>query len=323
MYKSEKHLPDGQFVVAVGAANMDISAATPTALGLHDSTPGEIHCAAGGVARNVSENLARLAVDVRLITVVGDDVFGERLRADTSRVGVNVEAMHTLPGQRTASYVALHGPQGDMAVAVNDMAIVERLTPALLEPYTALLELASGIVLDCNLTAQTLDWLTDRFKTVPIFVDGVSVVKCTRLVAMLARIHTLKVNLLEAQALSGLPGGSIDSADLCARRLHEMGARQVVISLGQDGVCWCDADGAVGLQGGTSGLTIVSATGAGDALVAGLVQAHLQGKTLPDAVQWAMACAELTLGSCAANSPALSTQALLARLAGATATQSL
>ena len=302
---------------------MDVSAATRTPLASHDSTPGEIHCAAGGVARNVSENLARLAVDVRLITVVGDDVFGARLRDETCQVGVNVDAMRTLPGQRTASYVAIHGPAGDLAVAVNDMAILECLTPAALEPYATLLERASCIVLDCNLTAQSLDWLMDRFKTLPIFVDGVSVVKCTKVVAMLGWIHTLKVNLFEAQALSGLPGESIDSARRCARRLHEMGARQVVVSLGAEGVCWCDADGVVGYQSASSGLEIVSTTGAGDALLAGLVQAHLQGKTLPDAVQWAVACAELTLGSRNANSPALSTQTLMARLAATSATPSV
>lgn len=315
MYKSADPSSRQPFVVAIGGANMDISAVTRTLLAAHDSMPGKIQCAAGGVARNVAENLARLGVDVRLITVVGDDVFGQRLREDTASAGVNVDAMYTLAGRRSASYLSLQGPGGDMAVAVNDMAILDGLTAALVAPYAGWLEQAACIVLDCNLTAELLDWLTARFNAVPIFADGVSVVKCTRLVPLLGRIHTLKVNLHEARALCGLTEGANDLAGQCALHLHAMGVRQVVVSLGHEGICWSDARGVVGRQAASAGLEIVSTTGAGDALLAGLVQAQILGSPWSSGVESAMACAELTLGCRAASSAALSTQALQARLA--------
>jgi pseudouridine kinase len=302
------------FVITVGGANMDVSVTTATALRPNDSTPGEIHCTPGGVARNVSENLARLGVSVGLISVVGDDVFGQRLCEATLHAGVNLAALHTLVGQRTASYMSLHGPGGDMSVAVNDMAILQALTPAVLQPHSDCLQAASVVVLDCNLSDPTLAWLLQKDAKIPAFVDAVSVAKCTRLGPLLPHIHTLKVNRIEAQKLTGLPANSVQEATAAARYLHDQGVANVVVSLGAQGVCWCDASGEVGHWAATPHLSVVNTTGAGDALLAGLVQAHLAGKPLDQAVRWAMACAEITLGSPFANAAELSAQAVQGRL---------
>ena len=56
-------LAEQGFVLAIGAANMDITGSSQHALVPHDSTPGQIRYAPGGVARNVAENLARLGID--------------------------------------------------------------------------------------------------------------------------------------------------------------------------------------------------------------------------------------------------------------------
>jgi pseudouridine kinase len=59
---------------------------------------------------------------------------------------------------------------------------------------------------------------------------------------------------------------------------------------------------------------IVSTTGAGDALLGGLVCSHLQFVPLEQAVSFAMACAELTLSSPFANAPGLCIEAVHAQL---------
>ncbi len=301
-------------VVAVGGANMDISVTTPTPLMSQDSTPGQILCAAGGVARNVAENLARLGVSTRLISAVGDDVFGQRVREVTAAAGVDVSALQVVSGQRSASYLSLHGPDGDMAIAVNDMDILRQLTPALLQTLAPVMGDADAVVADCNLPPETLGWLLDHVTHAPIFVDAVSAIKCTRLVPHLPSIHTLKVNRLEAQALSGIPVHGIDGAQRAALRLRAMGVRQVVVSLGADGVCWCDATGQTGHVAARPNVLIVNTTGAGDALLAGLVHAQLAGQSLGLAVQWACACAEITMGCAQANAPTLSVPNVQSRL---------
>jgi pseudouridine kinase len=292
---------------------MDIAAHSAAALVVGDSNPGRIVCSPGGVARNVAENLLRLGLDARLLSVLGDDVFGLSLRQAASAIGLDLSACSTLAGQRTATYLSLHGPDGDMGMAVNDMGILECLTPELLQPHTHLLEGAAALVVDCNVRADVLAWMAVYWLDKPLFAEAVSVAKCHKLLPVLEDLHTLKANRLEAQALSEMPIHGPQSACDAARSLHQRGVRNVVISLGADGVAWCNAQGVVGHRS-VHAVTIASATGAGDALLGGLVYGYLQGLPLDQSVEWAMACAELTLSSTFANSPDLSVAAVRARL---------
>ena len=294
-----------RYIAVIGGANMDISAQTSVALATADSTEGHIHCFPGGVARNVAENLARLGHITRLVSAVGEDVFGRHLLDATRAAGVDVTAFSVLPSQRTASYLSLHGPDGDMAVAVNDMALFECLTPEVLRNFTGVFDAAACTVVDCNLTPVALEWLMAHASMTTFFADGVSVVKCKRIAPWLGRIHTLKVNRLEAQALSGQTAMSAPEACLAAAYLHQLGVLNVVVSLGEQGVCWCDAQGVTGHRPARR-VSVVNTTGAGDALLAGLVHAFVRGMPLSQSVEFAMACAELTLASKFANDPLLS-----------------
>ena len=284
---------------------MDLIAQSTARLVLADSNPGRILSAPGGVARNVAENLARLGQAAHLISVVGDDALGQSLRDRTQSVGVDVSAVHTVAGGTTSTYLSIHNPQGELEFAINDMALLEQLTPERLQSQSALLQAAHAIVVDANISQASLAYLLGAGFGKPVFADAVSVAKCGRLKPGLAALHLLKVNRLEAQALCGLAVDSPADALAACRSLQAQGVRQVVVSLGADGACWADADGAAGHLPAAQ-VTVVNVSGAGDALLAGLVFGHAQGWTLAVSVAFAMACAELTLGHHGANAPKLS-----------------
>jgi len=296
-------------VLAIGAANMDIAASTPHGLTVGDSTPGTIRHAPGGVARNVAENLARLGHRVSLLCAVGDDLFGRSLLAQTRDAGVDVDACWVLPQAATSTYLSLHGADGDMAVAVNDMAIVDRLTPAHLQGHAELLARASALLIDGNLPPAVLGWLFEQAAQVPVFVDPVSAFKCRRFLPWLHRVHTIKLNRIEAQALTGYPLDSDAAIAACLQWLHAQGVRQVVLSLGERGACWSVAGGSMGCSRALP-VTVLSATGAGDALMAGLLHGYLQGHSLHASMAFASACAALTLMAPQANHPGLSVAAV-------------
>ena len=69
------------YVAIVGGANVDIGGIPTSLLRSRDSNPGSITTTCGGVARNVAEDLARLGVDSRLITLLGNDQYGEMIIA--------------------------------------------------------------------------------------------------------------------------------------------------------------------------------------------------------------------------------------------------
>jgi pseudouridine kinase len=298
-------LAEQRFVLVLGGANMDISGATTRPLVAGDSNPGQIRCAPGGVARNVAENLARLGNDSRLITAVGDDLYGHSLLESTRKAGVDVQGCWVLTGESTSTYLSLHGPDGDMAVAVNDMRILEHITPQRLASHADRVRHAAALVVDCNLMPEALDWLFAQRRTTPVFVDCVSAFKCQRILPWLGQVHTLKVNRLEAQALSGSPVASDAAVEQAARWLHAQGVQQVIVSLGDRGVYWSDKNAGCGWQSALA-TEVVNVTGAGDALMAGVVHAFLHHQGLAQAIPFALGCAALTVTSGQANHPSLS-----------------
>ena len=269
-----------------------------------DSNPGRILCVPGGVARNVAENVSRLGRDVRLVSLVGQDALGQSLLAHTRDAGVDVSGVGVVPGGHTSTYLSVHNAQGEMELAINDMDLLERLGPERLVPHCQMLRDAEVIVVDANLTPAVLNHIFESAPSATVFADAVSVAKCLRVLPWLSRLSLLKLNRLEASSLCDQPIDTVQDALNACENLRRRGTRQVVLSLGAQGVCWADGSGQVG-HCSASAVPVVNVTGAGDALLAGLVHCYFQGDSLKDSVNFAVACAELTVGCEAANRPDL------------------
>ena len=132
-------LREGPYAVVIGGANMDICGCSHDNLRIGDSNPGRVRTSAGGVGRNIAENLARLGTDTRLLSAVGNDQYGHHLLEVSQRAGVDVRQVLVLEGQATSCYLSLHDGSGEMSCAVNDMAIIDQLTPARLTPLSGFL----------------------------------------------------------------------------------------------------------------------------------------------------------------------------------------
>ena len=301
-------------VVVVGGANVDIVGQALQVLLQGDSNPGHMAVSRGGVGRNLAENLARLGLAVRLHSAVGQDDWGRRLCEETHACGVNVQGVYSSPTLPSAHYLSLVQPDGSLYVALNDMRVLEQLTPQVLQQQGFDLRGVDALVLDCNLPADTLDWLVDQARAYPalrVVADGVSAAKCRKIAPHLAHIHLLKVNPLEAAALAGLPVDSIAQARHAARWFWQQGVRHTVLSLGKQGVCWCDASGQTGhmaVPTAAAGGAIVNTNGAGDALLAGVVHGLLASMPWQQSVQWGMACAAITLNAARANAENLNVE---------------
>ncbi len=298
-----------RYAVVAGGANMDICGTTANPLRFGDSNPGNVRCSPGGVARNISENLARLGQECHLLTAVGDDLYGRSLLETTQRAGVDTRAVTVLPDAATSTYLSLHGPDGDMAIAFNDMSILERLTPERLAAHRELIRHAGLVILDTNLEAESLAWLFAHSENIPVFVDTVSAFKAERIRPWLSSIHTLKPNRIEAEALSGLPLASPSDAPAVARWFHEAGVTRIVLSLAAEGIFFSEADGESGWLAPPP-VTVVNATGAGDALMAGLAAGWLSNESFADSLRFAIGCAALTLTCPSTNNPSLSARAV-------------
>ncbi|WP_338885398.1 MULTISPECIES: PfkB family carbohydrate kinase [Xenorhabdus] len=298
-------LSENCYAVTVGAANMDVTSYVFSELIYEDSNPGKNKSTAGGVGRNIAHNIALLGKESYLISVIGDDIYGETLFEQTKLSGVYTDYLHQLPGENTSTYHSLIDERGEMRVAVNDMDILEQLTPALLSQSQSLIKNAGVLIIDCNLTQDALEWLFNHAENIPIFVDTVSTFKANKIRHWLSYIHTLKPNRLEAEILSGIKITTLADAIDAAAWFHQQGVQRLALSMGTEGVYYSEIGGVAGCSPAIP-INIVNANGAGDAMMAGLAYCWLEGMALEESIRFSQGCSALTLSSELTNYPNLS-----------------
>src|SRR6478735_1169390 len=147
-------------VVVIGGANMDVKARSARAAVPATSNPGTGSMAAGGVGRNIAENLARLGTRTHLVAAIGSDGLGDQVLAATSAAGVHVEHVRR-SARATGTYTAVLDADGELVVAVADMAATDELGPDHVVAARDLVAAASLVVLDGNLATATLDTALD------------------------------------------------------------------------------------------------------------------------------------------------------------------
>ena len=295
----------------VGGANIDIGGFPLGRIAMQDSNPGRVTLSAGGVGRNIACSLARLGVQTRLVAPLGTDAFGDLVRSECERAGVDTGLCFTFPGEASSAYLFIADANGDMQLAVNDMAVCDRMTPEALSGRLDALNAMDAVVLDANLPADTLRFLAENVR-VPLLADAVSTAKAPRLLGALRRLWALKPNAIEAEALTGTPVHDADSAARAARQLVDMGAARVFITLGENGACCADGDGLAMLPGAP--IRMVNATGAGDAFTAALAWGCVRGLSLRECGAAGLAAASIAVESLETVSPEISEEALLERM---------
>ena len=303
-------LRTGSYAVVVGGVNVDICGRSFAPLVEADSNPGIVSTSLGGVGRNIAHNMSLMGLDVRLLTAFGDDPNGQRVAASCAELGIDASHALRIPGAATSTYLYLTGPEGEMALAVSDMEVCRRITPEYLAGNLPLLQSAQVVVADANIPEKSLEFLAENL-TVPLFVDPVSTAKAEKLRPVLSHIHTLKPNALEASILSGVEIRSSADVEKAADRLLEMGVHRLFISLGAKGVYAAMGSERLWLQNLPAAM--VNTTGCGDAFMAALVWAYLEGMDLKATALAGLAAASIAMEAPETINPAMSAEAIKAR----------
>ena len=138
------------YVLGIGAANVDVHGMSRAAIVMRDSNPGHLRTSAGGVTRNIMENLARLGVDARMVSAQGDDLFGEYVRSESEKAGLDMSECLVLPGVNSSSYVSILDERADMLVAMSDMSVLEHITPDFVSTKRSLIRGAAAVICAVN-----------------------------------------------------------------------------------------------------------------------------------------------------------------------------
>jgi len=272
----------------IGGSNVDVLARPRVAALPATSNPGEVTVTAGGVGRNIAENLARLGTTVSLVSVVGSDVHGDLVLEATRDAGVDVELVRRglTP---TGTYVALLDAEGELVAAVSDMAATASLGTADVHLAGDAIAAADLVVLDGNLSTEVLAtaWEAAVTAGVGVVLDPVSVPKAAAIGHLLGverPLALLSAGSTELEALAR------DGASLLDRGVAVLWERA-----GAAGSLLRTREASVELA--SLPAAVEDVTGAGDAMLAAYCHAVLTGSTPAEAARYGHAAAALTVGS--------------------------
>ena len=268
-------------ICVIGGANADIIATSFSAFVPGDSNSGTVRLTAGGVGRNIAHNLALLGDEVVFLTLFGGDDFGRFTAESCRKARIDISLCDYAALGTRSCFLSINDCNGEMVGGVADMAAAEGITPEWLAQKMEQLGNVDAFVADANIPVETLAFLIDHTDK-PLYVDAVSGAKAAKIkeaLAMTVKKHffTLKCNQIENAILADLQG--VD------RRF---------VSLGADGLDVVEEDTKHHFP--ALPCHVVNATGAGDALMSGIIHAGPEA-TIEEAAHIGLLCAKNNIES--------------------------
>jgi pseudouridine kinase len=171
-----------KLVVCIGAALVDEIFISYNPIHIGTSNPSNFSKSVGGVARNIAGLLAQLNHQIELITHIGNDLEGDWILEKCREVGIGVK--HSLQNEKSSGrFLALLHSNGELHIGASYSNIETEISPEFLESKTDFLETAELLVIDCNLSKETIDWLLNFSiqNNISIIVEPVSLSKSKRM----------------------------------------------------------------------------------------------------------------------------------------------
>ncbi len=299
-------------VVALGIAVMDIVAApvgkTPFE---HNKTPVDrVILAPGGDAANQAAHLARLGWRTALCCRLGEDALSRMFAAELSACGVDLSQAAISPESVMTAAVVLVAADGQRSIlhrrgnnydfCINDVD---------LDVIAGARALTVGSIYGCpKLDEDGLEQILAHAKAhgVMTFADMATDKRGLKLLGLKALLPYIDW-FMPSEADSRYLTGGLECEE-AARVFLEMGARNVVIKLGERGA-YAHAEGFTGYVDAFA-INAVDTTGSGDAFCAGLIHSLLRGQGAEEALSFACACGAYNALFMGAAAAALSQSAI-------------
>lgn len=291
-------------ITVVGGIAVDIEGHPYDALRKGESNPGKISISYGGVGRNITENLARMGANVSFISAVGHDFIGKMAVQELDALGVDIKYVRMLEDENTAMYLSILNSIGDMEMALCNMDVLERISVDIIDQAMPILQTSKIVGVDANLTDDVQKYIMDKLPEVPLFLDPVSAPKAERSKKYIGRFHTIKPNIGEAEVLSGIKITDEDDLLEVGKYFISQGVKRVFITLNARGVYYKDTTNEGIIRPGR--VNIVSATGAGDAFSAAIMDSFVRGKGIVETSFYGMAASRVAMEVKTAVNPKMS-----------------
>jgi ribokinase len=298
-------------VLVVGSANVDYAVSVARLPGPGETvSEGALLVNHGGKGANQAVAARRLGADVRLIGCVGDDAAGRGVRDALAAEGIGIDGLAVAPTAATGTALIVVDAEGRNQIAVAPGAN-RTLTEGHVTARAADLAWADVLVccLESPVPAVVAALRAARDRGVRTILNPAPVPPAGFDAWSLVDVAT--PNTTEAARLSGVPVTDAATAQAAAAQLRARGAREVLVTLGEEGVLAAMTDGVRRFP--AFPVTAVDTTAAGDAFNGALAVALAEEQAPAAAIRFACAAAALTCTRAGAQ-PSLPTRDDVERL---------
>ncbi|SIT42287.1 ribokinase [Paraburkholderia piptadeniae] len=295
-------------VTVVGSLNMDLVARAPRMPQPGETLAGHAFAQVpGGKGGNQAVAAARLGAQVAMLGCVGADANGAQLRTGLEAEGIDCAALETSATAPTgvALIIVDDGSQNAIVIIAGSNGEV---TPDTVARHEAALARAQVVI--CQLEtppASVHAALTAARRLGKTVILNPAPAVGPLPADWLPLVDYLIPNELEAATLTGLSVSSPEEAMLAADALRNAGARNVIVTIG--------AQGVVAATGGepprhfdAPRVRAVDTTAAGDTFIGGFAAQLAQGASVADAIRFAQRAASISVTRAGAQ-PSIPTRA--------------
>jgi len=277
-------------ITVIGSTNIDLVVKAEQLPAVGETVLGEtFQIFHGGKGANQAVGAARLGGDVRFITKIGADPFGQQARDNLAGYGIAPDFI--LRDEQAPTGVALIevDARGQNRIVVAPGANA-RLTVADLEEMRHVLESSDVILVQLEIPLETVGYIlqTGRRANAMVILNPAPAQELPQ--EFFCNVSVITPNETEASAMTSLPATQVAAI---AEALRRKGVGTVVLTLGEQGAFFQSANERGEVPAWK--MHAVDTTAAGDAFNAGLAVALAEGRNLPSAVRFANAVAALSV----------------------------
>ena len=242
----------------------------------------------GGVSRNVAEDIANVELRPTFVSVVDETGSGTDIIEKLRHHKVNVDHILRRP-DGMGTWLAVFDNSGDVIASISKRPDLTALLEVLDTEGDQLFAEADSIVVEIDIDVPVLKRIFSlaekHHKDVYAVVSNMSIAMERR--DLLQRTACIVCNAQEASMLFSEDYSETSPEELQSiirARLNWAGIPRLVVTLGERGAVYAEADGVCGYCPAQK-VDVIDTTGAGDAFFAGVTIGLTYGKSLAEACE--------------------------------------
>jgi ribokinase len=245
----------------------------------------------GGKGSNQAVQAARLGASTSFIGFVGDDSYGRAFLDLCKNENIDTSGIKISLKYPTGAGLIICSSDGQNIITIDIGANFE-LTPDAIDNLTIGIQSGDIVLIQLEIPVESALYAAEVTKKLGATIIFNPAPAANLSDHDLSFIDIITPNETEARTCSGLDLKNPVSDEEAAKRLYNLGCKNVIVTQGENGCLILNKNGTINVPAFKLPL-IADSTGAGDSFNAALGVALLEGKSLNDACRFANAAAGL------------------------------